>query len=822
MADIPQNPFDKEALDKLEDAVDLSRALVDNANQLKSALLKSGQILDKEFGSATKSISKRLNDIATQFGKLSIDEFKRSDALKAQKKLADDLNNLVREKKKIEDSVVPAVRQQYADAKSAYDFIKQQLGAKTALTVTEQEQLDLAKQAYEEAKQSLVVTNDTLQATEQLITATQEQNDQLETYIERWNQVNLKMGIFGRAMKGLKKIPILGDLLNTDKALKAMEKSALKGENAFKTMGKGISAAFEGIEKSTVILAVISAIVKVAKFFVDLMFEADKQITEIGRELLVTRDAAVQVRDRLGDMADAINIGASSMGELPAHMIIFRKETVAAQSTLNSLFGTTVDYTQALGESGRVMLEQFTAVSKMMRLTEEEQKGLAQTQVQTGKDASEFEKTTIATAVLYKNQTGYLINQRKVLGDVLKTSNAVKLTIKGGTDSLIKSVINAQHLGINLEKVKEITSGLLDFESSIQAQMEAELLTGRQINLDKLRYAVLTNDTVTQTEELNRLVREGGANLLKNRIAMESYAKAAGVSVEEFSDMYTQQLAIEKSKVAINKLGTSEVEKIIKQQRLTADIAKQLREGTLGGTTLYNILKTAGKSTSDFFTAETEQALAQQSAQEKFNAAIERAKEIFSGFVDGGYLQKLADTLIDVIATLQGTSKGALQSQGVANRLIEKAQTQEEKQRIEKLKATAGEEVGGLKKLWGLISAPIGVYNYIKGRKARAAQEELQGMEAQNTAPNTINAQDFTIKTLPQDTIKIAGGTKLGETDNKILKQLEIQNQYLAIIAAKDQTTVLKLDNQTLANGVAKAVPMSYGNLLNPAVQAYT
>ena len=46
-------------------------------------------------------------------------------------------------------------------------------------------------------------------------------------------------------------------------------------------------------------------------------------------------------------------------------------------------------------------------------------------------------------------------------------------------------------------------SKLLDFESSITSELEAEMLIGRNLNLERARAAALAGDQVTLMEELN-------------------------------------------------------------------------------------------------------------------------------------------------------------------------------------------------------------------------------------------------------------------------------------------------------------------------------
>jgi 3-hydroxyisobutyrate dehydrogenase-like beta-hydroxyacid dehydrogenase len=61
----------------------------------------------------------------------------------------------------------------------------------------------------------------------------------------------------------------------------------------------------------------------------------------------------------------------------------------------------------------------------------------------------------------------------------------LKLSLGGSVEALGEAVIKAQKFGINLEQAESIASKLLDFESSIEAELSAELLTGKNLNLEK-------------------------------------------------------------------------------------------------------------------------------------------------------------------------------------------------------------------------------------------------------------------------------------------------------------------------------------------------
>ena len=72
---------------------------------------------------------------------------------------------------------------------------------------------------------------------------------------------------------------------------------------------------------------------------------------------------------------------------------------------------------------------------------------------------------------------------------------------KDGAAGLVNAAANARKLGLNLEKVVSAGDSFLDVQSSIKNEMKAEMMIGRQLNLDGARAAAVAGDR-------DKLVRE--------------------------------------------------------------------------------------------------------------------------------------------------------------------------------------------------------------------------------------------------------------------------------------------------------------------------
>ena len=76
---------------------------------------------------------------------------------------------------------------------------------------------------------------------------------------------------------------------------------------------------------------------------------------------------------------------------------------------------------------------------------------------------------------------------------------------------------------------------MLNFESSIAAELEAELFTGRELNLERARFFALTNDVAGLTEEIASNQDVLNAFASENRLAQNAIAKSLGLSRDELA-----------------------------------------------------------------------------------------------------------------------------------------------------------------------------------------------------------------------------------------------------------------------------------------------
>ena len=180
----------------------------------------------------------------------------------------------------------------------------------------------------------------------------------------------------------------------------------------------------------------------------------------------------------------------------------------------------------------------------------------ARTAAATGQSASDLTKTLSVMESISGASRDVLLNQIKanaamiqaagvapslVMKDIAENAEFFASFAKDGGQNLIMAGTAARKLGLSMSTVADITNSLLDFESSIEASMEASMLLGREINTDRARQLALTGDQEGLMKEVQRLVGSEAEFNNMNVLARQSLAKSVGVNVEQLARMVRNQ-----------------------------------------------------------------------------------------------------------------------------------------------------------------------------------------------------------------------------------------------------------------------------------------
>ena len=204
---------------------------------------------------------------------------------------------------------------------------------------------------------------------------------------------------------------------------------------------------------------------------------------------------------------------------------------------LNKSFGELVSSTGIVSDFGGDTLITMTTLTKQLGLGVKEASQLALLARLQGKNTEGVLEDTVDTVNALNKQNGIAINAKEVFNDISTASSSIVVSLGMSTTELAEAATQARSLGLSLEEVDKIADSLLNFETSIANELSFELLTGKQINLEKARELALNNDLAGLAKEIanNTEITEAFAN--GNRIAQQAAAEALGVSKDQIANM---------------------------------------------------------------------------------------------------------------------------------------------------------------------------------------------------------------------------------------------------------------------------------------------
>jgi hypothetical protein len=327
-------------------------------------------------------------------------------------------------------------------------------------------------------------------------------------------------------------------------------------------------------------------------FFLNKAFEANKQTVELGKSLGYGNEKAYQFRENIAEIARSstnINVTAASLTE--------------AFNELSQATGLAVEFTAD-------QLETQVKLTKQVGLQADEAAQVQRFAVLNGKTSEETYKSFVKGLATTRNQLKVGINFKATLAEALKVSGQLAANLGNNPEMIARAVVTAKAFGMTLDQVAKAGESLLDFGSSISNELEAELLTGKQLNLERARAAALAGDQVTLAEELNKNIGSSAEFTKMNILQQNALAKSVGMTSDELANTLRKR------------------EEAVKQGKSLAQITEE----------------------------EAQQALERQTIQDKFNQAILKLQDFFGNLVAGPVGQ-----LLDVITQVVGVVSDVLQ-----------------------------------------------------------------------------------------------------------------------------------------------------------------
>jgi hypothetical protein len=408
------------------------------------------------------------------------------------------------------------------------------------------------------------------------------QEAQLRNDLARTDEIEKRLGLTGKLASSLSNVPGLGKFIKGKELEQELSKVAAAGGGTLKQLG----AAAEHI--GTNMKAAFGPAFLL--YLAQAGLKADEQTTKLAKSLSQTKFEAAQTRDNFAAMA---------------------RESGDNFITTEKLVESTLKLGKQLGIASTFsadLTKEFTTLTGKIGLSEEAAGGLAKLTIANGKNARAVTAETLGATQALQSQYGIGLDNRQILEETGKVSGQLLANFQGNPAAIAKAVAQAKLLGTTLEQTKKQSESLLDFQSSIENELKAEVITGQQLNLERARAAALAGDQETVAKELSAQNMNFSKFSRMNVLAQKDFAAALGLSADELSDQLLTQQYLGKSRKEVAALEGEAV-------------AKRLE---------------------------------QQSAQDKFNQAVEKLQDIFVSLIDGpiGQLLNLLVDMLDVVGLI--------------------------------------------------------------------------------------------------------------------------------------------------------------------------
>ena len=446
-----------------------------------------------------------------------------------------------------------------------------------------------------------------------------ELNAKIKERIEEEKKVNKTLGLTKVALEGLGKIPIVGPLLKTNEALDAARTKAKAGGNAFQSMGAAMGSMGKSLLSSLADpLAMIGLLVKGFQMLLELGFATDKTIVSLQKSLYLSREGAIGLRDAFHSMSENSTVLVDGL----------KKAFVNVPNQTEAM----MQLSDAMGGVSMATLEEVQnqiLLTKQMGFTVEEANALYVLGRQNKMTASEIVTEIGSQVEAYQKQSGVLLNTKKITSEVSTITGQLRLQYKNNVTQLTAAVIQSNKLGFSLKQSKDIAEGLLNFEQSIEHELSAELLLGRELNLEQARLLALNGESAKATALIAENMGGSAGFAALNVVQQDALSKALNMTSDELANsmLYQENLA---------QLGEEEKQRVIEQIDLleskgNIEAAQQLQRAIAAGTDIDAALKAS-------------------TIQDRFYANVEKIRTSIGKIAEGPAM-KLAQFLSDMVGS---------------------------------------------------------------------------------------------------------------------------------------------------------------------------
>jgi len=435
-----------------------------------------------------------------------------------------------------------------------------------------EEKTDALRNA-EELSKSLKATNNLIEQAEQEIIAAKKAGnmalastikrqqegliltkDEIKAQTKLRKEVDKKMGLIDNIADAIKSIPGVGGALKKtmDNIVAGQEKSILAGEKGFgriKSAAKSVGPAVKEFFGAGSLILIAKSILA-----------ADQAISDFQKNLGISAKEAGNLRLQFGAATTSMAVTSIDM--------------MKTFSDINAQLGiaSTAIRTDIIAEMSKL--------GKLTGMSAESQASFAMFAQKSGIHAEKLTDEARQAVMLGETERGVRLDINKTLDEAGKITGVIRANLGFNIVAISEAVAATKQFGLSLGDLEGISKNLLNFQSSIEAELTAELFTGKQLELSAARRFALTADYKNLSKEI---VKQAGGEYefaKLNVLEKEKLAAALGMSVNRMSDLVYQNANLKELAEQARDAGKDELANMLERRSVGEsfnDIMMQLK-----------------------------------------------------------------------------------------------------------------------------------------------------------------------------------------------------------------------------------------------------
>ena len=386
------------------------------------------------------------------------------------------------------------------------------------------------------------------------IALAQDLQKELDQELKMRGKIDKKMGLMDNIANFIKDLPGIGKATEKtiDSIIEGQEQAIAKDESRVEAFARDLK---EPLEEFAISLGANLALIGTS------LMTLFKQVNEVQNQFGISSLEA----SKLGiKAADSINlIGINSQDAREALVNINQELGIAATSLRSDIVGE------------MALLAKFTGMSAKSQAN-----FALQAQI-SGQNAEVLTDETRAAVLQVERELGIRQDINRVLDEAGQITGQIRANLGFSLQNIASAISVTKSFGTSLSEVAGIGRSLLDFQTSISNELEAEIFLCKSLNLERARLFALTGNYEALTKEIAANAGSALDFAKLNVIEQDKIATALGMTSDALADQLFKREGLKKLAQEARDMGDKETAQMLERRDLQQqfnDIVVQLKQ----------------------------------------------------------------------------------------------------------------------------------------------------------------------------------------------------------------------------------------------------